>query len=146
MLRDAILPALLLALGAGCVLLVGCAGTEAERPVEPAYDLHHPDGVRRARAVQDVAARGDRRWVPDLIELLDDADETVRLQAGAALRQLTGHDTGYAPFLSRAERREHIARWRAWWAEQTQARGGPDTAGSGAPATAPVGSNGDEIR
>ncbi len=141
MLHRAITLRVPLVLGALCLLIAACAGTDAERPVEPAYDLHHPDGVRRARAIQTVVAQGDRRWVTDLIELLDDDDEIVRLQAGAGLKQLTGHDTGYAPFLSRSARRTHIERWRAWWATQEQQRGKDD-----APAADGTGVSGGEVR
>jgi HEAT repeat protein len=78
-------------------------------------DLHDPSGTRRAEAIQAVLRSGDRSQVSTLIEMLDDPDGTVRLQAGAALHDLTGHDTGYRPYLSRAERRKHVEAWRAWW-------------------------------
>lgn len=111
-------PALLL------LLLGACASTDT-RPVQPEFDLHHPDAVRRTLAIHDVAARGDRRWLPDLIELLDDGDDTVRLQAGAALREMTGHDVGYQPFAEAAERRAAMDAWRAHIQPRGARRGGP---------------------
>ncbi|MDA1193790.1 MAG: hypothetical protein O2894_01260 [Planctomycetota bacterium] len=106
----------------GCLLLLflglaACA-SDGPRPIDPTVDLYSPSGARRAQAVQAVAAQGDRRLVPELIPLLDDRDETVRLQTHAALKELTGHDTGYAPYEGRAERGEHVRAWEAWWADQ----------------------------
>lgn len=100
-----------------CVLLAGCA-SDGTRPVEPGVDLYNPSGTRRAQAVQMVAASGDTAYVPELIALLDDRDETVRMQAHAALKQMTGHDTGYLPYEDRTARAEHVEQWRAWWALQ----------------------------
>ena len=115
---------------AGAMLLVsaagGCASDEGPRPIDPAVDLHSPSGTRRAQAVQLVGQAGDHAYVPELIEMLDDRDETVRLQAHATLKALTGHDTGYRPFEDRAQRAEHVLAWQAWWAER-------DEAGEGAP-------------
>ena len=109
-----------------CLVLAGCA-SDGTRPVDPDVDLYAPSGTRRAQAVQLVAASGDTSYVPELIALLDDRDETVRLQAHAALKAMTGHDTGYLPFAGRAERAEHVARWRAWWSAEQG--GGPTTDG-----------------
>ncbi len=96
-------------------LLAGCA-SDGTRPVDPDVDLYSPNGNRRAQAVQLVVASGDEAYVPELIALLDDRDETVRLQAHAALKEMTGHDTGYLPFADRAARSEHVEQWKAWWA------------------------------
>lgn len=106
----------------------GCSSS-GPRPIDPSVDLHDPSGTRRAQAVQVVAAGRDLRHVEELIVLLDDPDETVRLQAGAALRSLTGHDTGYRPFLPRAERQAHVESWQAWWRDQ----GGVAPAARGTP-------------
>lgn len=106
---------LLLSLGA---LLAGCA-SDGTRPIDPAVDLSSPDGTRRAQAVQAVGVSGDTRYVSELIPMLDDPDETIRLQAHAVLRELTGHDTGYVPFGDQGERSAHVARWESWWAEQS---------------------------
>ncbi len=110
------------------LVLGACSSDEAPRPVQPEFDLHHPDCRRRSLAADHVAQRREARWIPDLIELLDDEDETVRLQAITGLREITGHETGYAPFLTRAERLEHMALWHAWWGQHQHAgasSGGP---------------------
>jgi hypothetical protein len=112
------------ALGGLLLLVTACASTDTPRPVQPEFDLHHPDALRRTLAIQDVAARGDRRWLPDLVELLDDRDETVRLQAGAALREMTGKDVGYQAFAAPAERRAAQAAWRALVEPRGAQRGG----------------------
>lgn len=112
------------AAGGLLLLLAACASTDTPRPVQPEFDLHHPDALRRTLAIQDVAARGDRRWLPDLVELLDDRDETVRLQAGAALREMTGEDVGYQAFADQAARRAAQAAWRAVIEPRGAKRGG----------------------
>lgn len=106
-----LLPCLL----AAWALLAGCA-SDAPRPVDPDVDLYSASGTRRSQAVQLVEASGDQAYVPELIAMLDDEDEAVRMQAHAALRAMTGHDTGYLPFEGRVERAEHIRRWQSWWA------------------------------
>ena len=103
------------------LLLVGlaaCGSTPKPRAIEPDVDLHHPDPGRRALAVQQVAADGDTTRVPDLIELLDDRDESVRLVASGALSDLTGREGAYQAFAPRAERLAAIEDWRAWYAAE----------------------------
>jgi HEAT repeat protein len=103
-----------------CALLLGCA-SEGTRPIDPSVDLSSPDGTRRAHAVQAAGASGDQRYVPELIPMLDDDDETIRLQVSAVLKELTEFDTGYEPFADRAVRSAHVQRWEAWWAEKSEA-------------------------
>lgn len=76
----------------------------------------------------------DTRQVPALILLLEDDDDAVRLSAGSALRELTGHDTGYRAFAPPEERARHAAEWRTWWAARTPPP--PGVAPTGAPAPA----------
>jgi HEAT repeat protein len=103
-----VLPLALLSLG-------GCGSTPKPRRIEAGTDLHHPDPKRRTRAVQDVAARHDAARIPDLIELLDDRDDSVRLVAAGALTELTGRESDYRPFAPRAQRLESQDAWRAWY-------------------------------
>jgi HEAT repeat protein len=107
------------------VLLAACAN-DRPRPIQPVHDLHDPSSTRRVQAVAEVRRLEAREHVPALIELLDDEDETVRLMAGTALKDLTGHDTGYRPHADAAERRRQVEEWRAWWAGR---------AGTGTPGT-----------
>ncbi len=112
--------------------------------MRPEYDLRDPSATRRLAAVSTVEKSGDRSQVPVLIELLDDDDESVRMAAGSALKSLTGHDTGYRAFGSPAERREHVARWRAWWAASGGSRSPVPSASS--PGTAGYGVGGAHVR
>jgi hypothetical protein len=57
--------------------------------------------------------------------MLDDEDPGVRVLAGATLRDLTGHDTGYDASAPASGRREQVLAWRAWW----QTRPAAGTAG-----------------
>jgi HEAT repeat protein len=98
--------------------LGGCGSTPSDAPIDPAFDLHHPSATRRVKAASVVGATRDARFVPDLILLLDDEDEGVRLAAGNALRETTGRDTGYRASDSPTERAAAVVAWRAWWASQ----------------------------
>ena len=106
--------ALLAALAAGCA-------NDRPRPLEPSDDLFDPNPTRRVQAVAEVRRTGATDHVPTLIELLDDEDESVRLMAGTALRDLTGRDSGYRPYATPAERRLQVEEWRRWWAAQPAA-------------------------
>jgi HEAT repeat protein len=99
-------------------LVLGGCGETARRAVRPETDLVHPFAGVRMRAVGEVRRTGDTEYVPALIERLDDDDPAVRLAAGEALVELTGHDTGYEPWAEPAERRRQVAAWRAWWANR----------------------------
>jgi len=112
--RRALIPS-----GAIVLSLLGACASEIHRPVRPEYDLRDPSATRRLTAISTVERTGDRSFVPALIELLDDDDETVRMAAGSTLKTLTGHDTGYRAFASPEERQSHVARWRAWWRAPT---------------------------
>ena len=68
-----------------------------------------PDARVRALAVEVAGYRRDRRYVPDLIGRLDDADAAVRAKAHVALVRLTGTDAGLEPEAWRA-----LARQRGW--------------------------------
>jgi HEAT repeat protein len=105
----------------------GCGAEPSPRPVRPEFDLHHPSGTIRLHAIAQVAARRETSQVPALIERLDDEDPAVRLQAAAALREITGHDTGYEAYFSPAERQRHVGLWRAWWAARSRAAPVPAT-------------------
>lgn len=116
----------LLVAGLGAGLVLGCGSTPTPRPIQPGRDLHSPDPSLRALAVQDLASRGDHGYVPDMIELLDDRDEAVRLVAGGALTSLTGRESSYRAFAPRAERLEEMDAWRTWY---EQSRKGKSDAG-----------------
>ncbi|HAK97439.1 MAG TPA: hypothetical protein DCM87_21240 [Planctomycetes bacterium] len=55
-----------------------------------------------------------------LIDLMEDADGTVRERAYGALKRLAGHDLPFQPNGPLPARREQVAKWRAWWAEKTR--------------------------
>jgi HEAT repeat protein len=95
--------------------LAACASDGVPPPVRPEFDLGHPDAQRRTDAIQEVVRKQDRRFLPELIELLDDPDDAVRLVAGGALRDLTGRDTGYRAYAPPEERRAQVLEWRRWY-------------------------------
>ena len=115
------------------VALAAC-GSTPQRPIRPEFDLHDPNPTRRTQAVSAVAASRDTSQVSALIILLDDEDEAVRLAAGKALRDITGHDSGYRASASPEERARQMEAWRVWWAAQKS--GTSPT--QGRPASAPV--------
>lgn len=104
-----------LGVAAIAMLAATACASEIHRPIRPEYDLRDPSATRRLTAISTVERTGDRTQIPALIERLDDEDESVRMAAGAALKGLTGHDTGYRAFAGPEERRRQVATWSAWW-------------------------------
>ncbi len=84
------------------------------RPVDLARHLSAPDAETRAMAAELTRHR-DRgealRYLPRLLELLDDASPEVRRQAHASLAALAGRDAG-------GEGPGAAARWREFWRGQ----------------------------
>lgn len=116
--------------GLALLLACACAGTERPRAIQPEYDLHDPDPTVRMQAVEAVARSGDRRMVPQVIEMLDDRDEAVRMVAIGALRAMTDFDSDYKAFAPQAERRAQVQQWRDWHAGSlpgVPAIAGPET-------------------
>jgi hypothetical protein len=74
--------------------------------------------VRRAAALA-LAMKEDRKFIPDLINLLGDSELGVARAAHAALKSLTGEDFGPKPDAGRAESAQAIAKWKAWWAKNS---------------------------
>jgi len=87
------------------------------RPVDLSRHLRAADPEARALAAE-LARHRERgeatRYVPRLLELLEDASPEVRRQSRATLQALAGSDVG-------GDGADAPARWRAWW----QAQGGP---------------------
>lgn len=102
-----LLPALL-ALG-------GCRAVETHATYPE--DLHHPDYVKRSKAVAIFADKKDREQLPGAFELLLDDDGQIRLMAYGVIRELSpgGEDFGYRPYLPPDVRFGIVVRWQAWW-------------------------------
>lgn len=109
---------------------VGC-GSTPPHPLNPPHDLHSPIGAVRFKAATEAGRTRDRSLVPDLIPLLDDEDPSVRLAAGTALEEITGHRTGYLAYAPKEERVRQMATWRAWWASQGPRPAAPSGPGGG---------------
>ena len=85
------------------------AGTVRE--VDLSRHLSAPDAEARALAAELARHRelpDALRYVPRLIELLEDGSPEVRRQARASLVALAGSDAG-------GEGPDAVPRWRAWW-------------------------------
>ena len=84
------------------------------RAVDLSRHLLSPDAETRALAAE-LARHRDRsdalRYVPRLVQLLEDSSPEVRRQARASLIALAGTDAG-------REGAEASQRWRAWWKSQ----------------------------
>lgn len=85
-----------------------------------------------------VAVSGDVAFVPALIPMLDDGDPSVRLAAGKALKDLTGHDSGYRASAPPEERRRQVEEWRTYWARRPGAAAGDAPLDKAPGADAPV--------
>jgi HEAT repeat protein len=74
------------------------------------------DGLRRAG--YEVVDLKDAAAIPVLIEALEDASDSIRFNAAAALRDLTGEYIAWPTLSGRPgarDRREAADLWRAWW-------------------------------
>ncbi len=84
------------------------------RPVDLSRYLGAQDAEARALAAE-LARHRERtdalRYVPRLVQLLDDPSSEVRRQARASLVTLAGTDPG-------GEGADSARRWRAWWKSQ----------------------------
>lgn len=87
-----------------------------------------------ARLVADLAPRSS---IPDLINLLDDEDPSVRMAMARALFRLTGDDQGCGEedwrTLSQPEIEACQQAWRQWWAENGKRARPPEAAPPSAP-------------
>jgi len=95
---------------AGLLVAAGC--TIAPKTF---FDVRNPAPLVRARASQMGGPLSDEVVVPSLIERLDDPDSVVRLTSFDELKQRTGQDFGYKPWLDAPERAVAVGKWRAWW-------------------------------
>ena len=111
--------------GALIVALCGGCANRVMKPVQPRYALSDPDPAKRLRAVRQVVAAGDTRYLDQLVELLEDRDPTVRFVAARGLARLTGRPTQTAPFEGPDAHRAEADAWRTWLATRgTLAPGG----------------------
>jgi len=83
-------------------------------------------GVERMQGVMTVGEERNWRALPQVIERLEDDDESVRLMSARVLQEMTGEDFGYKAYAPEHERREAANRWRNWW--NTTGRHGPAAA------------------
>ena len=104
----------------GALWLGACQSDDAYAPKPLDQAIRHPNPGVRTAAVQRVIQSGDTSEVPELIEMLDDEDPTVRMLASSSLRRITGRDTGYLPFAAPAIRRAQRDEWRVWWNARQQ--------------------------
>jgi hypothetical protein len=73
--------------------------------------------LRRASALA-CAMKDDKAHVPDLIDALEDKDDSVVRAAKAGLKSLTGKDFGPAAGASAEQKAAALAQWRAWYAKE----------------------------
>ncbi|MEW4570147.1 HEAT repeat domain-containing protein [Tautonia sp. JC769] len=84
-------------------------------------ELNDPAPFVRARAAGLDESVGDAQAIPALIAHLEDSDPVVRLSSHETLRQRTGQDFGFVPYGTPEDRAAAVARWRSWWATQSNA-------------------------
>jgi hypothetical protein len=70
--------------------------------------------VRRAACLAS-AMKETKRFIPDLVRLLEDREALVTRAAHRALTELTGEDLGPSPVANAAEREQAIRRWKEKW-------------------------------
>ncbi len=96
----------------------GCTDTPIRSGVL-STDLHSADPLVRGESALAAGRNKDQSVIPDLIELLDDEEYGVRLNAHMALNVIIGpKDFGYRAFDTKRERNRASQRYRDWYAEQ----------------------------
>ena len=87
-------------------------------------DLHSDNPITQVKAIQGVKNRGEKKAVPDLIQLLKDDDPSVRDNAYLALVRITGLEKpnfdspDYHFFDSAPERNKAADAWSIYWDRQ----------------------------
>jgi hypothetical protein len=113
-------------LGAGLSGLAGCRHPGQHDQLGSANPLDRARAVVRAAEAHDVAA------VHQLVDLLDDPDDAVRMYAIMGLRRLCGEDYGYQYYASPGARAAAVRRWRgALRAGEVVVRVSPGATGAG---------------
>jgi hypothetical protein len=94
-----------------------------QKPEVVKQKLKDEKGEVRLAAVR-VANTRNLRVVPELIELIDDDEQSVREQAQVALIRISGgRNFGPARGASKEDRQKAAEKWRVWWSRQ-QGQGG----------------------
>jgi len=75
--------------------------------------------IRRSAAAA-CGLKEDRQYIPDLIEVLGDAEAQVALSAHSSLKALSGKDFGPQSDASAESRQKAVAAWKSWWASQSK--------------------------
>jgi len=96
------------------VILLGCTATSDPSTGDIRLDLRHRDPRIRMEAAYQAAKQGRRDLVDELVENLEDRDESVRFFTGIALKRMTGQSFGFRSFGSYSSRKEAVERWRKW--------------------------------
>jgi hypothetical protein len=73
--------------------------------------------VRQAAAAA-CARKMAKALVPDLIKLLEDPELPVAEAAHSSLKELTDKDFGPQANATKAERKDAVTQWKAWWKSQ----------------------------
>lgn len=74
----------------------------------------------RSAALEAMANLRSRQVVPAVVELLDDAQAAVRKKASDALHAIAGKPREHKLPEDKGSRQRLIARWRAWWEEESR--------------------------
>lgn len=100
--------------------------------------LRDPDQGTRLRALQFIKMAEGPKWIPELVQLLDDPDALIVAHAASKLRQWTGEDYGirmvhaiprhtqtHQPASLDADQKAAISRgiisWKQWWQSKKHA-------------------------
>ena len=113
----------------GAIILSGCSLPKMTRA------LNDTDPTAKIPAIKSSGASRNRESVTQLIDELESDDSAVRFYAIRALKDITGESFGYRYFDDELERRDEVARWRAWLAKET-GQAVPATVPASAPTTA----------
>ena len=94
-----------------CLILAISLSSCAPRASEG--DFYSDNPASKLYAIHRAGSARDPKAVKPLVDLLNDDDPAVRMEAINALERITGQRMGYNPYGSVVQRRPAIERWAA---------------------------------
>jgi peroxiredoxin len=86
-------------------------------PLAALQMIHDPDPEVRRSAIFFMSRSGDRRFLRNLMPLLQDPDHSIQGCAQGALSMLAGEDFGDAFDIDNGLSPSNVARWNQWWVQ-----------------------------
>ena len=94
------------------LMVLAFAGCESQERWQEAANLESSDSTVVIMAIKQAGDSKESAAIPQLVDCLQNEDESVRFYAAEALRRITGTDRGYDYKDSLQTRTAAVERWR----------------------------------